>query len=571
MLALVALFSAALLPATRHVPARAACRARVSGCAPAPETSTSTDASASADASTDAADDFFLLGSSSYLLGLQREQRAVARKMERAASAEDYAAAATLKGELSALQQQDPVFQLRSALREAVRNEDFSAAAKAHAALSRLRARRPTLLWRDQLLVLHQGGRSLGLYPGSAASVDGAGAQAEGRTIYTAPQGSTLQQPTWSPDGESIAVSEVGEASSRVLVLSCEGDELASAPTPACFYLQFSPDGSALTFLHAEPNLVPGGPTLVLGALELRGARRGAARYVRPGGPLFYAIGAAESRPLLTHNGFLGELAISDELGEGDRTVLATFDGPPDFRAPLLSPDGTHALYVRAGEVVSQRVDGGDAEVLVSLGADVDHVSLHLSPDGRALAVLSSRPVGEGGGELRFEHELRLLRAPTAEAMLSGTGERDAKQLPSTVALCCWWSPDSKSLLCLEGALGGGAAPRRLRAAWCVWTLSERDDDGGGKPPVRRSFDPFTPSDRFVRTVLPFADQYAQAVTPWSPDSSAFVYVAASGDVRVQRLDEPLAAGPLGLLVAPDAETVDGVEGGGEAAFWSPC
>lgn len=132
---------------------------------------------------------------------------------------------------------------------------------------------------------------------------------------------------------------------------------------------------------------------------------------------------------------------------------------------------------------------------------------------------------------------------------------------------------------------------------WSVWELS---DDGS--PPVRRAFDPFVPGVHFLRTTIPFFDQYALAgCTPWSPDSRSWCYVTADGTVKVQRLEdaadtgeatptkeldsaadatggvlaapspEQLAlAAQMGLLViAPDAETLDAPDA--DLVLWSPC
>jgi len=59
-------------------------------------------------------------------------------------------------------------------------------------------------------------------------------------------------------------------------------------------------------------------------------------------------------------------------------------------------------------------------------------------------------------------------------------------------------------------------------------------------------------------------------VSPWSPDSSAFCYVDAAGDTRVQRLDDPPET-LMGIPVAPSAELVEAGIGGSLVAWWSPC
>jgi hypothetical protein len=66
---------------------------------------------------------------------------------------------------------------------------------------------------------------------------------------------------------------------------------------------------------------------------------------------------------------------------------------------------------------------------------------------------------------------------------------------------------------------------------WHVWRNGETTD-----------FEPFVPEPTWFATVAPFFDQYAQSVSLWSHDGSAFAYPAVvDGEPRilVQHLDEP--------------------------------
>lgn len=198
------------------------------------------------------------------ILAAQRGAKQAARDLALAVSREDYAAAATLKSQLENQRAADPVHKLRVEMAKAIKKEEFDQAATIQAELSRLRVARPGVLWRDEILVLASGGKALHLL-----SADGQAA----RTLYSAPVGAMLQQPVFSLDGERVAVAEVyaSSSSSRVLVLSTrDGTEIASAPTPPVFFLYFSPAEDVLLFLHPEPNVAVGGPTLVLGALDLQ-------------------------------------------------------------------------------------------------------------------------------------------------------------------------------------------------------------------------------------------------------------------------------------------------------------
>ena len=65
---------------------------------------------------------------------------------------------------------------------------------------------------------------------------------------------------------------------------------------------------------------------------------------------------------------------------------------------------------------------------------------------------------------------------------------------------------------------------------WHVWVDGEVTD-----------FEPFVPDPSWFATVAPFFDQYAQSVSLWSPDGTAFAYpalVEGEGRILVQHLDE---------------------------------
>ena len=63
------------------------------------------------------------------------------------------------------------------------------------------------------------------------------------------------------------------------------------------------------------------------------------------------------------------------------------------------------------------------------------------------------------------------------------------------------------------------AGDDRLWFRWCVW-------DGADTQALGRVI----PSDTFLRDYLRYFDQYARSMTPWAPDSSAFVYAGEGED-----------------------------------------
>ena len=508
------------------------------------------------------------------ILANQRSARHTARELAAAVSREDYASAAKLKEELALLHAADPIHTLRAELADALSREEYDAAASTQQQLARLRETRPGILWRDEVLVLGAEGKSLHLLPG-----DGSGG---GRVLYKAAAGATLQQPVWSPDAEQIAVSEIiPGGSSRVLVLNVrDGSEHCSAPTPPVFFLYFAPANDVVTFLHAEPNVQPNGPTLVLGAIDLTTRR---AKYVAPGGPLFYALSKTKGQ-IVMNNGFLNEVSFSPDLlkqhedmrsvqggaddgaeivAEGDRLVpKALCKRPAAFRTPCLLGNKAAAYVEDDGTLVAVDVATSERIVLHKLGKG--DFLLMPSPDGCAVLVLHSRAVdasaaGEDAvpkGKQWVEQQLVLVQADDLEDMLAhearGSGplglgnkanyaaprRRVVHDLPTSelggapsANLCCFWSPDSRKVLCLEtplqprrskkermaedggfeqSASGQAAAEERegMKVAWGVWELNKVED--GAKPPSRTAFEMWDPSEHFLRSIVPFFDQCAR-------------------------------------------------------------
>ena len=86
----------------------------------------------------------------------------------------------------------------------------------------------------------------------------------------------------------------------------------------------------------------------------------------------------------------------------------------------------------------------------------------------------------------------------------------------------------------------------------------------------------------FLRQYVPFFDQYAQAISVWSPDSASFCYATADGRVMVQpvpplqqvgeadeadEVDEDEAPMPSAEVLVEDGGSVPSAD----LALWSPC
>jgi WD40 repeat protein len=102
-------------------------------------------------------------------------------------------------------------------------------------------------------------------------------------------------------------------------------------------------------------------------------------------------------------------------------------------------------------------------------------------------------------------------------------------------ALAFFWSPTGERLLVLDLVDSG-------EARWQVWS------DGELEEVVRFELEP-----SFARDLLPFFDQYAQSMSLWSPDGSAFAFpgsIDGEAGIWVQKLGEEPTRVSAGTWVA---------------------
>ena len=205
---------------------------------------------------------------------------------------------------------------------------------------------------------------------------------------------------------------------------------------------------------------------------------------------------------------------------------------------------GTIIVAVTRGDgstIVRYDPETGDVDDLVDVGAVTNFV---LDPTGRWLGI-ESIDIGaspDGDGEQRA---LRAQPAPSAEVIIYDITTGATEQALDSGSGGFWWSPDGTQLAILIGEVDGTALWNR----WRVWS------DGESFLTER-----FTITPTFAGAYVPFFDQFAQSVTPWSPDSGSFVYAgtdaAGTSGVFVQRAEPETPARRI---------TDDGV-----IAFWSP-
>jgi Tol biopolymer transport system component len=354
------------------------------------------------------------------------------------------------------------------------------------------------------------------------------------------PDGSTLavldpvddalpaQQPTWSPDGSRLAwasFDDDGRPAVRIGDVDGNSEAVVQGLPTAPFYFQWSPDGSRLVWMGAGRGRVIGG------IVPTDGNGDGAAT-LTSGGTLFVDW-LPDSTGLVTH---AGQATLELVVSGSEPIVLVRSTGP--FGAPEVLPDGT---VLSAGAVESS------GQVQVAWGRDLESARVPLeliSTPGGARTPVAAVP----GTLVRFDVDPAGSRAAVWSVGSSWntplvvvdlrTGA--IEQLLDDDAHGAQWSPDGSALAVL----------RRIDAdhlAWGAWRGGEID-----------WFEPFEPTNEFIRGYLPFLDQYVRSVTPWSPDGRALVHTLVGDD------------GPT-VVVQPVEPTGERVRvGRGDAAWWSP-
>jgi hypothetical protein len=138
------------------------------------------------------------------------------------------------------------------------------------------------------------------------------------------------------------------------------------------------------------------------------------------------------------------------------------------------------------------------------------------TPDGKRVAVLPT--AGDDVGLSVVAQQAPVL--PSGRLVVVDTEDGGFVEITTGVVAAFSWDPTGEKLLILEIANSGGFR-------WRVW------EDGES-----RTFLEFVPSPGYVRDLVPFFDQYAQSMTPWSPDGSAFAFPGAvGGETGIWRQD----------------------------------
>lgn len=359
----------------------------------------------------------------------------------------------------------------------------------------------------------------------------------DGNRISLAADGAGVAlHPVWRPDGRRLAWSLADDRGFSVMSSNVDGSEQRRAQSPFGGYFgSWDPTSATLGFL---------GPAAPGTGLVFDAGTGAAMPGVVDSDTFYFFSWSPDGRQWIVHAGSGFRIKGLD----GSTTPLNLEGGR--FRAPVWAPDGSIFVTLRSpagNAIVRLDLESEDATEIFVGGDETNFV---LDPTGRFLAVQTtdlvppapdSDDLGEPGTV-----STRRLQPPQTIAAVSivevATGQ--VIDVIETETGGLWWSPDGSKL-----AILGPHAPGTTLVDWTIW------EDG-----ATFTTNPFRLTTLYAQAYVPFFDQFAQSVTPWSPDSTRFVYPAISADDERGIFVQEARPGVPPTLIADD----------GILAFWSP-
>jgi hypothetical protein len=316
--------------------------------------------------------------------------------------------------------------------------------------------------------------------------------------------------PTWGPDGQSLAFVD---GSGQLYV--AKGRRVRSFDSQGNpFYLYWNPEGNRISYLGPGPS----GRGLDLQVADLA---TGAVQLIGTGQP-YYWVWSPSGDSMLTHTG--GASLSNPEFaqmrlltGEGLRGGPLPLS-PGFFQSPAVSPTGTEfvvvaqepgdsTLIARAvGYRVAQQPPAEKLLLLSDRGAVKKELarvegiaSFDWAPTGHWIAFVDGISTPFGG----IVGPLVLIDPQDGRIWNAQTGP----------VLAYFWAPDGESLVAFRPRMSSEGQPGLEFEILLVDAARERMESIGS----------FLPTEHFLRTIVPFYDQYQRSATIWAPDSSAIV------------------------------------------------
>lgn len=325
------------------------------------------------------------------------------------------------------------------------------------------------------------------------------------RVVITEEQNDSYFQPTWSPDGDLLAFSS-NDPDPTLHVGLTDGSDLHATTTGSFpFYFSWSSDND-LAFLSN------GASGLALEITSLTDGTLASPRLIDSGQPLYYSWNP-EGTMLATHIGTdrleLNDLGSTQPLGPR----------PGMFQSPQWTEGGIAAIEqgLRDQTLSIIGLDGEATAVATVLGP----ATFVATNDGTNIAIQS---VQADSGAVNASFQV-LPTIPSNRLVVIDTETGEHTTVTQDPVLAYFWDPAGDRLLVFDIVPGP-------QARWSIWS------EDGLQEMVR-----FDPEPGFVGAFIPFFDQYAQSVSLWAPDGSAFAFpggIDGESGIWVQSIDGDL-------------------------------
>ena len=339
---------------------------------------------------------------------------------------------------------------------------------------------------------------------GGVAVVDDSGTITE---RFDPPEGARYSQPIWA-SRDTIVYAQVATGDNRLEAVRLGGERVWSVEldTPPFYYLA-APVSETTTVVSLRNRAI--GPGLVIEQISSQGAPETIAEEA----PFYASWNPADGR-LASH---IGDTRL-DITGTSTETIDTSASG---FQAPVWLTSGLITLRSRGGDTYLTRWNENSFTDIAEVRGAARFVG-----SGDRIAIITGGDL-ETGGVQALAQALPTITSGvlTVVDLAQGT----FTSVTSDLSPMFQWDPVGEQLLYVTFV--DDPAPALV---WHVWEDGDVTD-----------FEPFVPEPSWFGTVAPFFDQYAQSVSLWSPDGSAFAYPAlvdGSPQIMLQRVDGSAAS-----------------------------
>jgi hypothetical protein len=329
--------------------------------------------------------------------------------------------------------------------------------------------------------------------------------QQDGTVVETIepPNAIRYSQPIWA-SADTIVYAQVAPQDNALEARRLGGDtvwsiDLATAP----FYYLAAPDSDGTTVISLRNS--PGGAGLVIERISDAGDPQIVEQEVP-----FYASWPPDDGRLASHVG-------DTRLDVTDVSTETITDNASGFQAPIWLARGLITLRTDGGDTHLTQWDEGSFKDIANVRGAARFVGA-----GDQIAIVTGGDIETSGVQASAQALPTITSGTLTVIDLDAGSFTSVTREPSPIFQ---WDPAGERLL--YATFVDDPTPALV---WHVWENGDITD-----------FEPFAPEPSWFGTIAPFFDQYAQSVSLWSPDGSAFAYPAVvDGRARilVQSLNE---------------------------------